>query len=86
MHTGDALLLGHIDEGASVDDQHVCFFRLRRHGHPCLLQVPNHDLRINEILRTSEGNEADFGHGAQSLAQMAREERNYSNPGPFART
>jgi len=63
MHSSNAFLLRHIDEGAGVDDQHVSQVGVWRHGHASLLQMADHHLRIDEILGATRGDETDFDHG-----------------------
>jgi hypothetical protein len=62
----DRFLFGRVDERARVDDHHVRFVRIGDNGHPGLVQRADHDLGVDEVLGTTEGNEADFDHGSRS--------------------
>src|SRR6266700_4061441 len=61
-NVADRFFLRRIDERAGVDDHNVGFFRLGNHLHAGLMEMTDHDLAIDEILRATEGNETDGNH------------------------
>jgi hypothetical protein len=56
----DRFLLGRIDEGAGVDDQHICFIRTGGDFHSVLQNASEHDLGIDQIFRASQADHADL--------------------------
>jgi hypothetical protein len=56
----DRLLLGPVDEGAGVDDQHVRLRRVLGQLVAGALGEAEHDFRVDEVLRTAERDETDF--------------------------
>ena len=62
---GDAFGFCGIDEGAGVDDQDVRVGGVGRKIDSCRAEVSKHDFGIDEIFRTTERDETDFGgHGS----------------------
>src|SRR5262249_49121922 len=61
------LLLGAVDEGAGVHDDHVGGRRVRHHLVAAGLELADHDLAVDQVLGAAEADEAD---GA-SIAQWA---------------
>ena len=60
----DRLLLGHVDERAGVDDEHVGQLGFRGEGHAGFGEVTHHDFGVDEVLRAAKGDETDGGgHG-----------------------
>jgi hypothetical protein len=53
----DRLFFRGIDEGARVDDEHLGLGRVRGQCMSALLREPHHDLGVDQILRTAEGDE-----------------------------
>ena len=58
----DRLLLRRIDECARVDDDHVGVRRILRQLVPRPLREPEHHFGVDEVFRTTEGDEANL-HG-----------------------
>ena len=56
----DRLLFGGVDERARIDHEHVRALSVARQLVPGFLRQPQHDLGVHEILRTPEGNQANF--------------------------
>ena len=56
----DRLFLRRVDEGASIDDEHVGFVRVTRDLHPTRENSPEHEFRIDEILGAAKADHADF--------------------------
>ena len=59
----DGLLLGGIDEGASIDDEDVGVFGGGGEVGAIVMQEAHHDLGVDEVLGAAEGDEADLGFG-----------------------
>ena len=59
-HRCDGFFLRGLDEGAGVDDQDIRLRRLIGDLNPVLLHDAEHDLRINEILCTTETDKTCF--------------------------
>jgi hypothetical protein len=77
----DGFLLGGVDEGAGVDDDHVGLFGLRNDLHARLMKMPDHDLAIDEILGATERDETDFDHGG-TIRDAGREGIKNRGAGP----
>src|SRR5205823_13174201 len=56
----DRFLLRLVDERAGVDDQDVGLRRILRQLVPRLFRETKHHLGVDEVLRTAEGNKAQF--------------------------
>ena len=54
------LLFRAVDERARVDDDDVGLLGARREGVPRLFREAEHDLAVDEILRTAEGDKTDL--------------------------
>ena len=50
----DGFLLGHVDERAGVDDEHIGEFRIGSERHAGLREVADHDFRVDEVFRAAE--------------------------------
>src|SRR5262249_28899648 len=59
QHGVDRLLLGPVDERASVDDDDVRLLGVRREGIAAALELSQHLLAVDEVLGTLQGDEAD---------------------------
>jgi hypothetical protein len=57
----DRFLLRGIDERAGVNDEHVGFLRDGSDFHPVLQNAPEHDLGVDQVLRATQADHADFG-------------------------
>jgi hypothetical protein len=69
----NGLLLGHVNEGAGVDDEDVGEFGFRGHGHARLLEVTDHDFGIDEVFSAAKRDESDFDHELRGGASYRRE-------------
>lgn len=58
-----ALLLSAVDEGASVNNDHVGILSGIGDLHPIFHEVSDHDFRIDQILGTAKRDEADCDGG-----------------------
>jgi len=58
----DRLLLGGIDEGAGVDDDDIGLIRVIHEGERALLQLADHDLAVDPVLRATQADEVDSLH------------------------
>ena len=68
----DRFLLGRVDEGAGVDDQHVGGLRVADDARARVVEEAHHDFAVDEILGAAEADESDahwfVGGGGRYLA------------------
>jgi hypothetical protein len=57
---GDRFLLGRIDESAGIHHQHVGFSSIAGDAHSPFQHAAEHDLRVDQILGTTETNHANL--------------------------
>ena len=58
--SSDGLLLGRLNKGTGIDNQHICLRRLIHQLISILLQNSQHNLRIHEIFGTAQTNKTCF--------------------------
>ena len=60
QHRGNGLFLGRLNEGARVDNQNIGFRRVIGQLNAVVLEFPQHDFRIHQILGTAKTDKTCF--------------------------
>ena len=68
----DRFFLGVVDEGARVDDDDVGVRGVGRDLVTRVARKAEHDLAVDEVLRATEGNEANFMQQLRSFSGSSR--------------